>query len=217
MNTKKLPNRLIMYFIGLFILSLGISVSVKSDLGVSPVSSIPYTMTKVFGLEMGKATMIFHAFLVLLQIIILRQNFKLINLLQIAVGIVFGYFTTFSNYLFSFLPTPESMAIRLLLIPLSIFLIGLGIFLYVSADIIPIANEGMTRVISDVTHLQPGKVKIIYDITLVSVSLTACLIVIHSPGSVGFGTLISALLVGTVLCFNTKHLSEARDSIFRLK
>ena len=48
-----------MYFIGLFIMTIGIALSVKSNLGVSPVSSIPYTMTCVWGIEMGKATILF--------------------------------------------------------------------------------------------------------------------------------------------------------------
>ena len=46
--------RLVVYLIGLFIMTLGISMSVKSNLGVSPVSSIPYTITCITGLEMGK-------------------------------------------------------------------------------------------------------------------------------------------------------------------
>ena len=91
-----------MYFVGLFLMTIGIAISVKSNLGVSPVSSIPYTMTCVWGIEMGKATILFHTILVLIQIILLRRNFKPINLLQIAVGVVFGYFTTFCNYLVSF-------------------------------------------------------------------------------------------------------------------
>ena len=45
-----------MYFIGLFVMTIGIALSVKSNLGVSPVSSIPYTMTCVWGIEMDKAS-----------------------------------------------------------------------------------------------------------------------------------------------------------------
>ena len=37
--------RITIYILGLFIVTLGISMSVKSDFGVSPVSSIPYTIT----------------------------------------------------------------------------------------------------------------------------------------------------------------------------
>ena len=88
-------SRLIRYFLGLFIMTAGIAISVKSDLGVSPVSSIPYTMTRCWGIEMGKATILFHCVLVFIQILILRKNFKLKSLLQIPVGIVFGYFTSF--------------------------------------------------------------------------------------------------------------------------
>ena len=93
-KNNNLKVRIPMYFVGLFLMTIGIAISVKSNLGVSPVSSIPYTMTCVWGIEMGKATILFHTILVLIQIILLRRNFKPINLLQIAVGVVFGYFTT---------------------------------------------------------------------------------------------------------------------------
>lgn len=101
-KNNNLKVRIPMYFVGLFLMTIGIAISVKSNLGVSPVSSIPYTMTCVWGIEMGKATILFHTILVLIQIILLRRNFKPINLLQIAVGVVFGYFTTFCNYLVFF-------------------------------------------------------------------------------------------------------------------
>lgn len=76
-NDENYVTRLVSYFIGLFIMTLGVSMSVKSNLGVSPVSSIPYTITCITGLEMGKATILFHIVLVILQIIILRKAFKM--------------------------------------------------------------------------------------------------------------------------------------------
>ena len=94
---RTIANRLICYFIGLFIMTAGIAISVKSDLGVSPVSSIPYTLTRCWGIEMGKATILFHCILVLLQILIRRKNFKLKSLLQIPVGIVFHNFLQLSD------------------------------------------------------------------------------------------------------------------------
>lgn len=86
--------RIIFYISGFLIMTMGIAISVKSNLGVSPVSSIPYTMTCVWGIEMGLATVILHFALVILQIILLRKSFELKNLLQIPVGILFGSFTT---------------------------------------------------------------------------------------------------------------------------
>lgn len=74
---KHLKVRIPMYFIGLFIMTIGIALSVKSNLGVSPVSSIPYTMTCVWGIEMGKATILFHIVLVLIQIVLLHKTSSL--------------------------------------------------------------------------------------------------------------------------------------------
>ena len=47
MKGSKLGIRLLYYFGGFFVMTIGIALSVKSNLGVSPVSSIPYTMTCV--------------------------------------------------------------------------------------------------------------------------------------------------------------------------
>ena len=88
-KNNNLKVRIPMYFVGLFLMTIGIAISVKSNLGVSPVSSIPYTMTCVWGIEMGKATILFHTILVLIQIILLRRNFKPINLLQMPAGCAF--------------------------------------------------------------------------------------------------------------------------------
>ena len=60
MKGSKLGIRLLYYFGGFFAMTIGIALSVKSNLGVSPVSSIPYTMTCVWGIEMGVATVIFY-------------------------------------------------------------------------------------------------------------------------------------------------------------
>lgn len=204
-----------MYFIGLFIMTIGISLSVKSDLGVSPVSSIPYTITCVWGIEMGKATILFHCALVVIQIIILRRSFKIKNLLQVAVGIVFGYFTTFCNYCVSFLPSTDNLIIRLIMTLASAVLVALGIFLYVPADIMPLAGEGTMQAVSDITGVEFSKVKIAFDVTMVAISLTVCLIAIHSMGSVGAGTIISSVLVGLILGFITKLLGKYRDRLLK--
>lgn len=75
-NNKRTGVRVLFYIGGLLIMTLGVAVSVKSDLGVSPVSSIPYTMTCVAGIDLGLGTIIFSAAMVLLQILLptVRSN-----------------------------------------------------------------------------------------------------------------------------------------------
>ena len=124
MKQKHMHIRIPMYFIGLFIMTTGVALSVKSNLGVSPVSSIPYTITCVWGIEMGKATILFHIVLVILQILLLRKNFKAKSLLQVVVGVIFGYFTTFCNYIASFLPTPDNYPVRIAMLLVSNILVA---------------------------------------------------------------------------------------------
>lgn len=194
-------------------MTLGISMSVKSDFGVSPVSSVPYTITYMTGLEMGKATILFHIGLVVLQIINLRKDFKIKNLLQLVVGVIFGYFTTFSNYLFSFLPQTDNIAIRTIMMVGSAALIAVGIFFYLPADIVPLAGEGAMQAIADKINIEFSKVKMGFDISMVAISLITCLIVLKALGSVGIGTIVAAVLVGAFLGLITKMFGEKRDTI----
>lgn len=199
--------RVFMYFAGMFVLTIGIAFSVKSDLGVAPVSAPPYTLTCVWGVEMGKATILFHFLLVFLQICLLRKKFKARYFLQIPVGIIFGYFTTFCNYLVDFLPTPQLLWVRILFLLISILLTAFGIFLYLPPDIMPLAGEGTMQAISDTFSIDFAKVKIGADIFFVAVSFLVCFIISHKAGSVGIGTVLSAVLTGIVLSWIRKRLS----------
>ncbi len=194
-------------------MTIGIALSVKSNLGVSPVSSIPYTMTCVWGIEMGKATILFHIALVSIQILLLRKNFKAIQLSQVLIGIVFGYFTTFCNYLVSFLPTPENLGIRIVMVLTSTVFVALGIFLYLPANLIPLAGEGCMQAVSSVTHIEFSKVKIGFDCTMVVISAVTCLTLLHTLGSVGAGTIIAAVLVGTLVGILNKAFGKQRDAL----
>ena len=208
--------RFLVYVMGFLIMTLGIAVSVKSNLGVSPVSSIPYTVTCVWGIEMGKATILFHIGLVLLQIIILRRAFQLKNLLQVPVGVLFGYLTTFSNYLMTFLPDPGNIYIQLGMMIVSAVLIAIGIFFYVPMDLVPLAGEGAMLAIAKVTKKPFSTIKLIFDISMVVISLITCVLLIHSLGSVGLGTIIAAVLVGSSLKLITRIFGPARDRVFRI-
>ena len=210
---KNLQVRILMYILGLFILTIGISISVKSDLGVSPLSSLPYTMTCVWGIEMGKATIIFHCLLVLLQAILLGRKFKPVNLLQVLAGIIFGYFTTFCNYLISFIPSPNNMVDQIMMALISTFFVAAGTFFYLPANILPLAGEGIVDTIAVVTKTEFSNIKIMFDSFLVLVSVIICFIVLHNLGSVGIGTLIAALLVGTEIGYLTKLFGKWRDKI----
>lgn len=168
MKTKgKLGIRLLFYFGGLIIMTLGVAISVKSDLGVTPISSIPYTMTVVTGMDLGIATMIFSVILVLLQILLLRKQYNPINLLQIPIGILFGAFLTIGGKLMIFFPAPTNFMIRFFIMLVSTVFVALGVFLYVPAGFIPLAPEGLLVAVSKITKMNFSTVKVICDAGMV--------------------------------------------------
>ncbi len=211
MKGKNIPVRLIAYLMGLFLISAGVAVSVKSDLGTSPVASIPYAMTCVWGIELGNATIMVQTFLVLVQIPILRKEFKWIYIFQIPVSVIFGKFNTLCVYIASFAPDPQNMVLRIFMIFVSSALIAAGIFFYMPANIMSMSTEGIMQAISHVTHIEFAKVKIGFDISWVLVALIICLVGIGTMGSVGIGTVIAAITVGIIVGFYNRHFGKWRD------
>lgn len=61
----------------------------------------------------------------------------------------------------SFLPTPENLAIRIFMVLLSTVFVAFGIFLYLPADLIPLAGEGCMQAVSSVTRIEFSKVKLV--------------------------------------------------------
>lgn len=222
MKTANLPRRILTYLLGLFIMTLGIAFAIKSNLGAAPVSSIPYTLNLCFGVGIDVGTILFHTFLVLLQILILRKNFKWINLLQVAAGVIFGYFTRFCCSLVGGVVV-ENLAVRLVMILFSAFLIALGIFFYIPADVIPLAAEGLNKTISEKTGVAFNKVKIAFDVTVVALSLIVPFFVygfkdgfsmlLRGESSVGIGTVIDAVLVGVILGFLNRRFKFIVDKM----
>ncbi len=208
--SEDLPKRLPLYFFGLFLMTTGIAFSVLSDLGVSPLSTLPYAVQLWTGFDMGLGTMIMHAFFVLIQIILLRKKFRPIMLLQIPVGIIFGWFTTMCNGFVGMIPKTGFFPLQIVFQLISIILVAVGIHFYLPANIMPLAGEGIVSAITEVSGCKFYKVKIGFDVSVVIISGVLCFITIGYLGSVGIGTVMSALLTGTVLALINKIADKAK-------
>ena len=67
--------------------------------------------------------------------------------------------------------------------------------------------------VSQISGMEFAKVKVRFDCSMVVISMTTCLIALHSLGSVGVGTIAAAILVGTVLGFINKLVGDKRDRL----
>lgn len=188
--------RIFNYIFGLFLITVGVAFSIKSGLGSTPVASIPYALNLILKWDLGITTFIFQIFLVFLELILLRNNFKRKHFLQVFVSLIFGVFTSFSISLVSFVPQASSMPVALLMSVASVFLIALGIFFYVPTNLVPISVEGATQAIAIVTKRPFPQIKICFDVTVVMSSLILSYVFLGNFGSVGIGTIIGAVFIG---------------------
>ncbi len=214
MSAKETAKRYTLFALGLFFSALGIAFSIQAQLGLSTVSSPGYVLSVQFdALSFGVWSIITNCFFVLCQILILRKNFKPIQLLQIPFSILFGYFTDFGVWLVSPIPVPN-YAVQLLLVLAGIVVLGFGITLAVIANVMYNSGEGLVKAVSDVSGWKFGNVKIAFDIACV---LTAVVLsaVFFSGKIIGVreGTVISALLTGNVVKIMTRILTKPMNRI----
>ena len=191
--------RVFNYVFGLYLITLGVAFSIKSGLGSAPVSSIPYAIDLIWLINIGVATFIFHAILVFIEWILLRDDFKRKHFLQVFVGVLFGVFTSFSVSLMNFISPADSFLLALLMSFFSVLIISLGLFFYVPTNLIPLSVEGVTQAIAIVTDRPFSKIKVYLDISIVSIALALSYGFLGQLGSVGIGTIIGALLIGTTV------------------
>lgn len=192
---------------GLFIMALGVAFSIKANLGTSPISSVPYVVSLITPVTVGNATIIMHCVFIALQILILRQKYQLIQLMQLPVAIIFGYMTDFAVSLLSGV-TYSSYLTQWLLCAVGIVLVATGVSIEVMAGVVTLAGEGLVLAICKVTPIKFGNMKVCFDVTLV---LVAVLIGFASSGAllgVREGTVAAAVFVGLLSKQITKILSK---------
>lgn len=189
--------RYIIFLIGLFINSLGVSLITLADLGTSPISSVPYVLSLNFPLTLGVFTILFNVFLIALQLIILRKNFKPEYFLQIPATILFGYFIDLTMSLFSFIH-PEMYLLKIVYLLIGCVVLGFGVYLEVLANVVMLPGESFVRAVSSAWDKEFGITKVGFDVTLAVSAAVLSLILARRLDGVREGTIIAALLVGFI-------------------
>lgn len=187
--------RYIIFLVGLFVNSLGVSLITKANLGTSPISSIPYVLSLNFPLTLGNFTIIFSILLIILQLFILRKNFKLEHLLQIPISILFGYFIDLTMLLFSFF-NPTAYIAKLIYLLIGCVILGFGVYMEVLADVAMLPGESFVRAIVQTWHREFGSTKVCFDVSMAVIAAALSFILAHRLDGVREGTVIAALLVG---------------------
>ena len=215
----KLKNIAIRYGIstlGLIIVALGVGISIKSNLGISPPSCPPTILNlRWTEISVGTFTWMMHLVFIAIQALILRKRFQLRFLMQIPAAFVFGYMCDAAIWLFDAISNPATnYAIQVLLSLASVVLTAIGIKLEVVGNGWILAGDKIVAVLADVLHRPFGSMKIIVDVTLVV--LTAAFAwfsfgLLTGNGStvvIREGTLILAFLTGICMRFTDRYVEK---------
>lgn len=214
MSRTETAKRYVLFVISLFFAALGVAFTKHGELGVSPISSVANVMSYKFSdFSLGTWLIIWNCLLIVGQIIILRRKFQLIQLLQIPLSFLFGWFTDLGMWIVSFIPV-NSYPVRIAMVVVGIVILGFGISLSVIANVIMNSGEAFVKAISDTLDKEFGNIKIMFDVLCVIISLALSLIFFHFT-IVGTreGTVISALLTGVVVKFFSRKLREPLNAV----
>ena len=206
---KETLKRYILFVIGLFFSALGVAVTKSGELGVSPISSVANILSYRFtALSMGVWLIIWNCVLIVGQALILRKKFRPLQLLQIPVSFLFGYFTDFGMWCVSFIPV-NTYPVRFAMVIAGVIILGFGISLSVIANVIMNAGEAFVKAVSDTINKNFGNVKIAFDVSCVILAVLLSLL-FFDLRIVGTreGTIVAAVFTGVVVKFFTKRLQE---------
>lgn len=198
--------RLLIYFCGLFCIAMGVTFSAKSGLGVSPVGS-PANVLYQIGLargwpewaNLGNCTIAVYCVYILSQILLLRRDFKPIQLLQLAISFLFGWLVNLTGAIFAFLPDPTSYAMQMVYLLVNIPMVAFGVMLYLTPNLIPTPGEGTALAIAQKTGVSVASGKTIFDCSVSVIAAIVSLIYFHGLVGIREGTVICALLTGFVM------------------
>lgn len=196
---------------GLMIMAFGVAFSIKGALGTSPISSVPYVTAKISGLSVGTTTIIMNFVFVLIQTAILRSQYDWLQLLQFPAAIVFGTMIDVAGYVLQAIAFSNYVQQWLLCIA-GIFLIALGISLEVTANLVTTAGEGIVLAICRVVPVKFSNMKIIFDVTLVCISIVLSFVFLGHLDGVREGTVAAAIFVG-LITKQTNRLMNRIESI----
>ena len=204
----------VLLLISLCIMTVGVAVCVRSMLGSSVISTLPYVFETagrqipgVPRLTIGQYTYIMNALLVVGQLCVLRSRFEAVQLFQLLVGFVFGSLIDINMWLTTWLE-PTTLWMQIVAQVAGCTLLGLGIALEVRCGSVTMPGEGFPVAISAVTGIEFAKVKIGVDTTLVVLAVVAgyAFFGTWQWHIVGIGTLFAMVYVGMVVRMAGRHL-----------
>lgn len=191
--------RIAVFTVGIFILALGIAISVRANLGTSPIASLPTVLSFATPLTVGSYLTLFNLMFFLMQVLILRRKFPKVQLVQLPITLVFGVFADFGMYLTSWID-PTSYFMQWVWTLVGVVLVALGVYIETQPRLSYIPGDGIVFTLTLVLqNISFGTIKMVFDWGLVILAVIASLVLLGGLEGVREGTVFAAFGVGLVI------------------
>jgi len=201
---KKL-RRIALLLVLMTFVGIGASITLKIAIGVAAWDAMAQSVAFMTGIKVGTIGMLFNSSCVLGQILLLKKNFKWIQLLQIPVNIVLGAIINFFLYDVLGPLTIDSYIVKLLLLLAAQVLIALAVSAVMVLDMVTFALEGFCMAISKVTNRDFSKIRQGADVLSILVALILTF-GFSLPLTLREGAIIGMLIFAPLMGFFMKKL-----------
>lgn len=221
--------RVLFYVIGLIVLALGLTLNMKTGLGVSPIISVAYSISEIFDHNFGNMTLALYSVFVVIELVLHmirsrkyereiersnsvlehaektdRKLILLMDVLQIPLSLVFTRFlNVFSAVIPEFYSDGKSsageMAVRVAVLIMAIILTGIGAAMSLNMRIVPNPGDGIVQAIADTIHKSVGFTKNCFDLTNITITLVLSFVFAGHLVGVGVGTILAMIGVGRTI------------------
>lgn len=206
---KNIFARYLVFTVGIYILSMGIVLILRSSLGTPPISSFNYVVSLNFPLTFGTATFLFNAALIAMEFWLLRgirtRRDTVEVLLQLPFSLLLGIFIDLNMALTAGVQ-PESYAAALAVLALGCTVQAAGIVLEIKPQVVKMSAEGFVVYAARRYNRDFGRTKVVFDVALVVLAVAASLAFSRKIEGVREGTVIAACVTGFIVSLMSRYV-----------
>lgn len=205
---KQLILRWSVYLLGLLFLTIGIAISIKTALGISPISSVAFSISEIWHLNLGVINFLVYAVFVAAQFIMRGKNSRVLDLLQLVVSFIFSWALDWCVNWLDYDAADHSFWVNFALLLVAIVFIGIGVSASVKMKLVPNPGDGIVQAFADLMGWEQGFAKNVFDIGCVVVTTTLGLVFAGELIGVGVGTVAAMLGVGRVVALTNRFVMK---------
>lgn len=205
MNHLKI--RISVFLCSILTTAFGIDLITVASLGTSPISSVPLVVSFYTPWTFGQLTFVLNMAFIILQMALLRRQFRPVELFQIAINFVFSAALDFFMYAMAGLQE-LSWPLAAVLLVAGCATLAFGICIEVASQVLMVPGDGAVKAIAQTGKWRMGSTKVAFDTTMVTLAVILSFLYggLGTLSGLGIGTVISAMLVGRFVNFFNRHV-----------